>query len=240
MKGFYELIFEDEHLIVINKAPGVLTLPDRYFPEKTNLFDLLNRKYGRIFTVHRLDKETSGLLVFARDEASHRHLSLQFQNRQVEKKYLALVDGVIDADQGSIDKPIAPHSAHPERMVISQRGKPSLTTFTVLERFKTFTLVEASIKTGRTHQIRVHFQSVGHPLAVDVIYGTREAIYLSNYKRHFNLGRNEEERPLMSRVPLHAHYIAFEHPASGQWAEFNAEPPKDFRALLNQLRKWSK
>ncbi|MAT53368.1 MAG: RNA pseudouridine synthase [Saprospirales bacterium] len=240
MKRAYEIIHEDDALVIVNKAAGVLTIPDRYHPEKFNLFTQLNKQYGRVFVVHRLDKETSGILVFARTEQAHKNLSQQFENRTVRKAYFAIVEGELPQGEGKIDKPLAPHQHHPERMVISANGKPSLTTYKVLDRFRSYTAVEAEIHTGRTHQIRVHFQSIGHPLAVDAVYGKRNELFLSEFKRkNFTLGKGKEERPLIRRSTLHAQRLSFVHPQSGKTVEFEAPLPKDLRATLNQLRKWA-
>lgn len=235
----YQLIHEDAHLLVVSKPAGLLTIPDRA-GSKDNLHGLLEHKYGKVFIVHRLDRETSGILCFARTEAAHRHLSLQFEHHTSDKYYYALLDGVLHHEEGEIDKPIGEHPVVPGKMTVSNSGKPSLTFYRALERFKRFTLAEALIKTGRTHQIRVHFQSIGYPLAIDALYGRRSALYLSEIKgRSYKSGKySEEERPLMGRTSLHAARLRIDHPANGEHLEFKAELPKDFEAVLNQLRKW--
>ena len=234
-----EILYEDEHLIVANKPPGLLSIPDRFAPEKPNLLGLLNQRYGRAWTVHRIDRETSGLICFARNEEAHRHLSQQFEQRTVVKTYLALLDGPALPEEGTIDRPIAESQNQPGKMTVAKKGKSAVTHYKVAERFRQFTLVEARIETGRTHQIRVHFESIGHPLAVDSLYGRREAFFLSEVKlKRYQLGRDEEERPLMSRMPLHAWKLALEHPHTGERMEFEAPLPKDFAAVLKQLRKW--
>lgn len=234
-----ELLFEDEHLLVANKPPGLLSIPDRFAPEKPNLLALLTHHFGRVWTVHRIDRETSGLLCFARNEEAHRHLSLQFEQRTVEKTYLALLDGTAIGDEGTIDRPITTSHKQVGKMMVAKKGKPAITHYKVAERFRQFTLVEARIETGRTHQIRVHFEAIGHPLAVDRLYGRREGFYLSEVKgKKYQLGRDKEERPLMSRLPLHAWKLALDHPHTGERLEFEAPLPKDFAAVLKQLRKW--
>lgn len=241
MKKEFQVIFEDDHLLVVNKAPGLLSIPDRFVPGKPNLQTLLSQEYGRVFVVHRLDRETSGILCFARTEAAHRHLSLQFENRQVEKTYLALVDGVPREPEGRIEKAIAPHPSQAGKMMVDDRGKPALTHYRTVETFRAFALLEVGIETGRTHQIRVHLAAIGHPLAVDTLYGQREGFYLSEIKgRRYNLGRGKEERPLMSRSSLHAWRLRLNHPGREELMTFEAEPPKDFRAMLKQLRKWGR
>lgn len=239
MKQTFGIIHEDEAIVVVNKAPFTLTIPDRYAPEKYNVYHELKKKYGNILTVHRLDKETSGILIFAKTEEAHKHLSRQFQQRTVEKIYLTLVAGAMHEMEGEIDKPLAPHQHLQDRMVVNRSGKPSLTKFKVVELFKNYSLVEADIKTGRTHQIRVHFQSIGYPLAVDAIYGEKEVFLLSEIKkRRFKMGKDKEERPLMSRSALHAFRLTFTHPGTEKEMVVEAPLPKDFKAVVQQLRKW--
>ena len=235
----YELLFEDEHLLVVHKPAGLLTIPDRT-GEKDSLHAQLERKYGKVFIVHRLDRETSGVLCFARNEAAHRHLSMQMEHHTADKYYYALLDGELHHEEGEIDKPIGEHASIPGKMSIRMTGKPSLTLYRVAERFKRFTLAEVLIKTGRTHQIRIHFQSIGYPLAVDALYGRRAAFLLSEVKgKSYKSGKfSEEERPIMERTSLHAARLKLDHPVSGERLEFRTELPKDFAALLNQLRKW--
>ena len=237
----YTLIHEDADLLIVNKPAGLLTIPDRINPDKPNLVRALQRKYEKVMVVHRLDRETSGILCFARNEAAHRHLSIQFEKHTVDKFYHALLDGVLHHDEGSVDKPIGEHPVVPGKMHVSNSGKPSLTFYRAIERFNRFTLAEILIKTGRTHQIRVHMQSVGYPLAIDALYGRRSELLLSEIKgKGFRLGKfSEEERPIMSRSALHASRLRVDHPTTGERMEFNTEFPKDFAALLSQLRKWN-
>ncbi|MBK6931100.1 MAG: RluA family pseudouridine synthase [Saprospirales bacterium] len=237
----YELLYEDAAVLVVAKPAGLLTIPDR-FGNKDNLLSALERDHGKVFVVHRLDRETSGVLCFARSEAAHRHLSMQFERHAVDKFYHVLVDGVVHHDEGEIDKPIGEHPTIPGKMIITAHGKPSLTFYRVLERFQRYTLLEAQLKTGRTHQIRVHFQNIGYPLAVDALYGRRAAFILSEIKgKAYKTGKySGEERPLLERTSLHASRLRFDHPVSGERLEFCAELPKDFQAVLNQLRKWGR
>ena len=235
----YELLYEDECLIVVGKPAGLLTIPDRT-GNKDSLLGMLEKKYGKVFVVHRLDRETSGVLCFARTEQAHRHLSMQFERHTTDKFYFALVDGVLHHEEGEIDKPIGEHPTAAGKMTVTNSGKPSLTFYRVAERFKRYTLAEVLIKTGRTHQIRVHFQSIGYSLAVDALYGRRAAFYLSEIKgKYYKSGKHsEEERPLMERTSLHAARLRLDHPVTGERMEFVAELPKDFAAVLSQLRKW--
>jgi 23S rRNA pseudouridine1911/1915/1917 synthase len=234
-----DIIYEDSDIILVNKPADLLTIPDRHDAEKPSLQGALKAHYGRVFTIHRLDRETSGILIFAKNEDAHRHLSIQFEKHETSKIYVALLDGVLHQDTGEIDKPIATHSSVAGKMVIAKRGKESLTYYKATEKFKHFTLVEADIRTGRTHQVRVHFQSIGYPLAVDALYGRRNSLLLSAIKtKGVKLGKFEEERPIMSRTTLHAHRLTFKHPTTLEMMSFEAPIPKDFTALLNQLRKW--
>ncbi len=234
------VIYADEALLVVDKPAGLLTIADR-FGSAHNLHRILERDRGKLWVVHRLDRETSGVLCFARTEEAHRHLSLQFEHHTADKFYLALLDGVVPDEEGEIDKPIGPHPSIAGKMIITPHGKPSLTFYRVLERFEHFTLVEALLKTGRTHQLRVHFQGIGYPLAIDALYGHRSAFFLSEVKgRSYRKGKfSEEERPLMARTSLHAFRLRIEHPYTGRRLEFRSELPKDFSAVLQQLRKWS-
>jgi 23S rRNA pseudouridine955/2504/2580 synthase/23S rRNA pseudouridine1911/1915/1917 synthase len=236
------IFYEDEHLLVVDKPSGLLTIPDR-FGNKESLQAELEKRYGKVFVVHRLDRETSGILCFARNEAAHRHLSMQFEHHTTDKFYHALVDGVLHHEEGEINKPIGEHPTIPGKMVVASWGKPSLTFYRALEHFAHFTLVETLIKTGRTHQIRVHLKHIGYPLAVDAVYGRREAFFLSEVKgKKYKSGKftEEEEKPLMARSSLHSSRLRLDHPVTEERLEFRSELPKDFAAVLNQLRKWDK
>lgn len=236
-----DVLLEDDHLVVINKPAGLLTLPDRYRPDKPNLLHWLTKEFGQIWTVHRLDKETSGVICFAKNEQAHRVLSQHFEQRKVQKIYHLITQGRIHPEEGTIEKGIANHPTQSGRKIISNKGKPAITTYKALDRFKAFSYVEANILTGRTHQIRVHFQAIGFPLAIDPVYGGREAFYLSEIKgRNYHLGKDKEERPLMSRNTLHAQSLQIEHPQTGKPLLVEAPLPKDFRAMLKQLGKWGR
>ena len=238
MKNKFNIIHEDDAIVVVEKAAKVLTIPDRYQAHIFNLYHELEKHCGKIFIVHRLDKETSGILVFAKTEEAHKTLSQQFEDRSVQKVYKVLVEGVMYEKEGKIDSPIGKHPSKPRMIVSVKGGKPSLTYYTVIEQFKNYTLLDADIKTGRTHQIRVHFKSIGFPLAIDSLYGRNDAFLLSKVKRKYRIGKDEEERPLMSRTSLHAQRLCLAHPNTGEKMVFESELPKDFGAVLKQLRKW--
>jgi 23S rRNA pseudouridine955/2504/2580 synthase/23S rRNA pseudouridine1911/1915/1917 synthase len=234
MKIKEHLVFEDENLVAINKPAGVLTIPDRM--GNISLKNYLQQSYPEIFTVHRLDKDTSGIVVFAKNEQSHKQLSQLFEGREVEKFYLGLVLGKFADEKGTIDEGIMEHPVAKGTMVINKKGKPSVTDYEVLEAFRFFSWVQFQIHTGRTHQIRVHMKHAGHPILCDDVYGDGKPLFLSTLKKKFNLSKDEEaERPILSRLALHSWKLKF----SLNKKDYNleAEMPKDFRATLQQLRK---
>ena len=238
-KVTYNIIFEDEHIVILNKPPGMLTLSDRYAPDKPSLHGFLIQKFGEIFTVHRLDKETSGIILFAKTAKAHREFSMMFEHRNIQKFYLTLLEGQLYQEIIEVDKAIAPSKTQKNKMVVNARGKASKSIFRTKEAFKKFTLVEVEILSGRTHQIRVHAESIGYPLSVDAIYGVREALKASHIKgRKFKAKLDKEERPLISRSILHASRLSFVHPLTKENHDITAELPKDFRAVVSQLRKW--
>ncbi|MFT3932992.1 MAG: RluA family pseudouridine synthase [Chitinophagaceae bacterium] len=232
------ILFEDENFIVLNKPSGLLSIPDRT-QSQPSLKDFLIDRYGGIFTVHRLDAVTSGVIVFAKNEETHKFLSQQFEERSTRKIYNGLVTGKLTEANGVIDEPIAEHYSQKGMMMVNAKGKPSVTEYKVLEQFKLFSWMEFHILTGRTHQIRVHMKHLGHPIVCDELYGDAQPLLLSSFKKKFNLSKSaEEERPILQRLALHAAQLSFTNPA-GEIQTFEAPLPKDLRALLQQLRKWS-
>ena len=232
-----DILFENDAFIALNKPAGVLSIPDREGKE-ASLKSFLREKYGNIFTVHRLDRDTSGVILFAKDEATHKYFSKIFEERAVEKIYQGIVQGTPPEQKGSIDLPISEHPAKPGLMTVHRHGKASLTDYEVVETAGPYSLLQFHLHTGRTHQIRVHMQSLGHPLACDDLYGDGKPILLSSIKRNYKLSKIEEhERPILSRLALHAHLLHFKD-ANGDFHTIEAPLPKDMRALLQQLRKW--
>lgn len=230
------IIYENDDFVALNKPSGLLSIPDREGKE-LSVKSLLQEKYGKIFTVHRLDKDTSGLIVFAKNEATHKHLSVQFEERQTEKIYAGLVLGSLLNKKGRIDKPIAENTVTRGLMIIHQRGKESLTDYEVLEDYGLYSWVQFQIHTGRTHQIRVHMKDIGHPIVCDELYGDGKPVLLSSIKSRFKLSKKEEEeRPLLARLALHAHRLKFTD-TDGQQYELEAPLWKDMRATLQQLGK---
>ncbi len=230
------ILFENDHFVAINKPSGLLSIPDRMGKE-ISLKDMLKEKYGSIYTVHRLDRNTSGIIVFAKTEESHKELSVLFEGREMEKYYVGLVYGDIMTPKGSIDAPIMEHPGKATKMLTHAKGKASLTDYEVIEPFRLFSWVKFRIHTGRTHQIRVHMQHIGHPIVCDEIYGDPKPVLLSAFKRNFKLAKSAEtERPILSRLALHSHVLQFTF--QNEKYTLEAEVPKDLRAVLQQLRKW--
>ncbi|MCX6148188.1 MAG: RluA family pseudouridine synthase [Candidatus Kapabacteria bacterium] len=239
-KNEFSIVFEDEQIVVVNKPAGLLTIPDRYNLSLPSLDSILRQKYGEIFIVHRLDRETSGIMVFAKDAESHRHLSLQFQNHFVSKIYDAVVKGIVQKDEIDIDIPIVAHPSKKGLSMPSARGKESRTILKVKERFKDSTWTECNLITGRHHQLRVHVAAIGHPLLVDFMYGGGTEFLLSSIKKKkFNLKKHTEEKPIMNRISMHAKSLVFAHPKTEEKISFEVPHPKDFAAMLNVLHKYS-
>lgn len=246
MKILDFLIFENDDFIVLNKPSGLLSIPDREGKE-ISLKRLLQDRYEAAFTVHRLDRGTSGLIVFGKNENAHKFLSGQFvpkdsfgEARKAKKIYLGLVMGTPPDKKGIIDSPIMEHPTKKGLMVVSKKGKESLTDYEVLESFGIYSWVQFRIHTGRTHQIRVHMKHIGHPIVCDELYGDGKGVFLSSLKHKFKLSKNEEEeRAILHRLALHAHQLKFAGPG-GKDYEFEAPIPKDLRATLQQLSKTKK
>lgn len=232
-----DILYEDEEVVVINKPANILSIPDRYDPKKVNLKTILENRYDSIFVVHRLDKNTSGVICFAKTEASHKNLNLQFQTRKIGKIYHLFCEGHPVTEDGLIDQPILKNSDG--KGFIHKRGKPSQSKYIVLKKFRSHSLIEFQLLSGRTHQARIHAAQIGCPLIVDPLYGNKEAFYLSEIKKKYRIGKYKEERPLLSRTPLHAFSLNFRHPTTKKTIDISATYPKDLRALLNQLTKWS-
>jgi 23S rRNA pseudouridine1911/1915/1917 synthase len=231
-----DILFEDEALLVLNKPAGLVVHPAAGNEEHTLVNALLHHCEGELSgiggvarpgIVHRLDKETSGCLVVAKNDETHVALSAQFAGRTVEKIYLAVVCGVMPREEGNIRAAIARHPSHRKRMAVrdEENARAAHTGYRVVERLREATLVEALLHTGRTHQIRVHFQHIGFPVAGDLTYGQRQTKRLAELTSY--------EAP---RVLLHAHKLAFVHPRSGKKMNFRAPLPEDFEDALKFLK----
>ncbi|WP_287100876.1 MULTISPECIES: RluA family pseudouridine synthase [unclassified Hydrotalea] len=231
-----DIILENEQFIAIHKPSGLLSIPDRIGKE-LSLKDILKEKYGNIYTVHRLDKDTSGVIVFAKDEATHRTLSQMFEAREVNKIYHGLVYGVPVHTTGTINVPIFAHPGKNGLMVTDNKGKPAITDYALVENFGKYAWMQFQIHTGRTHQIRLHMKYIGHSIVCDALYGNPAPLLLSSIKRNFKLAKQaEEEKPLLQRLALHASGLSFKW--NNETFQLEAPIPKDLRAVLQQLRKW--
>jgi RluA family pseudouridine synthase len=212
-----KIIYEDNHLIVVDKPAGLPVLPDGWEKDSPYLVKILEEGYGKIFIVHRLDKITSGAIIFGRDAVTHRELNIQFEGHQAEKIYHAIVEGNPKWDEKFARFPLRANVGHKHRtMVDNKNGKPSETHFRVIKRFEAAALVEAKPMTGRTHQIRVHAYALGHPLVGDVLYGAQETFKFA--------------RPM-----LHAQSLSFLHPMTNERMKFSAPHPTDFEEALKHL-----
>jgi 23S rRNA pseudouridine955/2504/2580 synthase/23S rRNA pseudouridine1911/1915/1917 synthase len=231
-----EIIFENEDCIVLNKPSGLLSIPDRKQLEP-NLKDILIMKYGQIFTVHRLDRGTSGVIVFAKNEATHKDFTGQFENRLTKKLYTGIVHGSVRPSQGTITAAMLEHPGKNGKMVIGRNGKEAITNYTVLQDFRKYSVVSFDILTGRTHQIRVHCNHIGHPIVCDELYGDGKGVYLSSVKKKFKLGKDVlEEKPVLGRLGLHAQFLQLA--VHGAPAAFESPLPKDMAVTIKQFEKY--
>ena len=218
-----DIIYEDKDIIVINKPSGLLTVATEKEKNKTAyhlVMEYLKKKNknNRIFIIHRLDKDTSGILVIAKNDEAHNKLAVQFKDHSIKREYYALVEGKFSSTTGTINKPLGRDKKDRIKMAINEDGKRAVTHYEVLEQYdKGISLVKCTLETGRTHQIRVHMASIGHPLVGDLVYG---------YKRQkFNV----------EGQVLHAKTLGFIHPRTNEYMEFTSELPEYFKELLNKL-----
>ena len=225
------VIYEDNDIIVVNKPKGMVVHPANGNPDGTLVNailamckDSLSGIGGEIRPgiVHRLDKDTSGLLIVAKNDEAHIKMSKQIQDRQVTKKYIALVKGVISENEATIDLPIGRSTKDRKKMAVDAKGKNAITHFKVLKRYNNYTLLELKIDTGRTHQIRVHMSYIGHPVVGDSVY--------SNGKNEFGV----------EGQMLHARYLEFKHPITGEELKLEAPIPNYFEDVLQRLENNNK
>ena len=234
-----DVLYEDNAFIVVNKPAGITSIPDGFHPDDPDLVAVLEPALGKLWIVHRLDKDTSGAIIFARDEETHRTLSLQFEARDVSKAYHALVHGTPDWAERTVNAPLRVNADRQHRTLVDHTiGKPATTNFRVLEKYRRFALLEAQPETGRTHQIRVHAKFLGLPIVCDGVYGDPKPLVLSQIKPGYRSSAHEE-RPLIDRLALHAFQLEVTHPQTQERMSFEAPYPKDLRAAVNQLGKLS-
>ncbi len=246
-----EVVFEDEHLLAVNKPPRLLTSPDRYDPNRPNLMKWLHsgiaegkpwarqRGLSYLANAHRLDFETSGVILLAKTKPVLVHLANLFGSEKPVKTYVALLPGTPPSPKWEVDAPIAPFPGRPGQMRVDPRtGKKSRTAFEVREQFRGYTLVQCRPYTGRTHQIRVHLKHWGLPICGDRVYGGRPLL-LSELKDEYRLKPGKTERPLISTVALHAEELSLVHPVTGNQVTFTAPWPKDFAVAVKNLRRYA-
>lgn len=234
----YEVLYHDDSIVAVSKRSGLLVAADRYDQTAPRLDLELEKEFGRLFALHRIDKDTSGVVLYARTQESHRNLSLQFQNRQVEKIYHALVNGRPLWKSHHEEARLLPDGDPMHRTVVSKRqGKPSITDFRVLASCPPYTWIEARPVTGRTHQIRAHLWANQLSIVCDPLYGgNQKPVRLSEIKRSWR-GDPFEERPLLERLGLHAYQLTVIHPVSQEKITFTAPYPRDLDAVRKQLVK---
>lgn len=227
------VLFEDAALLVVNKPAGLLSLRDGYDKNLPHLVTVLSPVFGRLWMVHRLDRDTSGVMIVARTPEAHHFLNDQFRDRDIQKTYHALVTGCPSWEEVQCDAPLRKDGDRQHRTVIDAPwGKPASTVFRVLEKLGNYALVEVRPHTGYTHQIRAHAAFLGHPLLGDALYGFKE--------RPPELPTppaGEPPAPILSRPGLHALSITFQHPVTRQNLTFSAPYPEDFARAIKLLRQ---
>ena len=212
------ILFADEHILIVNKPADLSVLPEGWEKDAPYLVRILEETYEKIWVVHRIDKITSGVIVFALTAEAHRSLNIQFEKHEVEKVYHALVNGLPKWEEKITKFPLRVNVGHKHRTMVDNRnGVRSETRFKLLERYQASALVEASPMTGRTHQIRVHAYALGHPLLGDILYSAPET-------------------DLITRPALHAYSLTLRHPETGKSLTFQADYPNDFMNALRLLR----
>lgn len=215
---YIPILYQDDVLVIVDKPAGMPVLPDGWTKNSPYLFNVLSEQIGRIFLVHRLDKQTSGIILFSKTADAHKSISIQFEHHLVDKVYLAILTGRVSWKEISSKFPLRADVGHSHRTIVDEeKGKPAETSFHVLEMFSDNTLVKVSIKTGRTHQIRAHANALGYPVLGDLLY-------------------HAPETRIIKRPALHAYSLSFQHPVSGVNLSFTAPPPQDFSEAIEKLK----
>ncbi|HHT9155493.1 MAG TPA: RluA family pseudouridine synthase [Candidatus Tripitaka sp. YC43] len=248
-----DIIYEDEYLMLVNKPPDMVVHPASRYMSGTLVNALLfhceklsrgrgdsaSRPYYKAGIVHRLDRDTSGVMLVIKSDAVHEDVARQFERRTVHKEYLALVEGDVELDSDQIELPIGRHTKDRLKMSVrhDEGGKEATSIYEVLERFGDFTLVKVMPRTGRTHQIRVHMKAIGHPIVADAAYNSRDCLYARDITgKGERPSTPDDEPPILERQALHAYRIEFFHPILKKRVSFQAELPEDMQRVLKLLR----
>ncbi|MCX5749937.1 MAG: RluA family pseudouridine synthase [Candidatus Saganbacteria bacterium] len=217
------ILYEDEQIIAVDKPPRVSTIPNTSTPREESLVGMLEERFERkFFVVHRLDKDTSGVIVFALDPATHRDLNIQFEQQKVEKKYIGIVEGKTDFVEKKISIPISKSKIGSKKVALSSKGFEAITIVKTLKNLKGYSIVEIRPVTGKRHQIRLHLKAIGHPLAIDELYGRKEPIIING-------------KIVLDRMPLHASEISFVHPGRQEKITISSEIPQDMNGFISSL-----
>jgi 23S rRNA pseudouridine955/2504/2580 synthase/23S rRNA pseudouridine1911/1915/1917 synthase len=241
-----EILYQDENIIAVSKPSGLPVLPihnpnyssasNAAHLEQENLYGILKNQFRSIFPLHSIDKDASGIILCAKKKEIQEFLSGEFRNLKVERRFLVLLSGFLEEDEGEIKAPI---SISKRAFKLGKTGRTALTKYKTIERFKSFTLAEAFPVTHNPFQIRMHFWSISHPLAVDGKYSTAEPIFLSSFKKNYKQKSGAVEKPLISRLTLHLQSLTLQISKDGGKKEFACPLPKDFEITLKHLRKYN-
>ncbi|MCD8222583.1 MAG: RluA family pseudouridine synthase [Clostridiales bacterium] len=223
-----DILYEDDDILLINKPKGMVVHPAAGHSSGTLVNGLMSHCKGSLSgingvmrpgIVHRIDRDTTGVIIVCKNDVAHNHIAAQLKEHSIKRKYFAIVHGVIKEDSGTVDAPIGRHPTDRKKMSVNHRnGKRAVTHYHVLQRFSGYTYIECQLETGRTHQIRVHMASIGHPILGDRVYGPAKCPY-----------------PELQGQTLHAGILGIVHPRSGEWIEFSSPLPEYFRKLLEKL-----
>ena len=212
------IIYEDKEILVVNKPAKLLTVATDKEEIRTlyhEVREYLHKKNQKVFVVHRLDKDTSGLMIIAKDDKSHELLADDFKNKRIHREYIALLDGVFPQEKAVIDAPIGRSKQYFDKMEVCKDGKKAITNLEVIKKYKDYTLVRLVLETGRTHQIRVHLAYIGYPVHNDPVYSNKSCTDFGQF--------------------LHSAFLRFKHPITGELLEFNSDLPKEFQDFIDNL-----